>query len=101
MPPHVSTWHVPHWIAEYPEKEGYQTTSGLRVSIVPVVVQKEKSSLIGRDILRLLLFCQSREKLPCRGPPTSASVHLNPQHWLLCHMGLYLLEFEFEVAGVS
>jgi hypothetical protein len=21
--------------------------------------------------------------------------HFNPQHWLLCHMGLYKFEFEF------
>jgi hypothetical protein len=25
-------------------------------------------------------------------------VHVCPQHWLLCHMGLYMLEFEFELA---
>ena len=23
--------------------------------------------------------------------------HFNPQHWLLCHMGLYYFEFEFLV----
>jgi hypothetical protein len=37
-------------------------TSGLREAIVPVVAQKEESSLIGRGILRLLLFPQRREK---------------------------------------
>jgi hypothetical protein len=29
-----------------------------------------------------------------REPAAGHSTHFNLQHWLLCHMGLYLSEFE-------
>jgi hypothetical protein len=29
-------------------------------------------------------------------PAAGHSTHFNPHHWLLCHMGLYYFEFEFE-----
>jgi hypothetical protein len=50
--------------------------------------------LIGRDLFSFLLF-QSREAVDAflvtkREEPTQAPLtHFNPQHWLLCHMGLY------------
>jgi len=37
-----------------------------------------------RTILFALLTCAQRTR-----------VHFCPQHWLLCHLHLYLLEFEF------
>jgi hypothetical protein len=59
----------------------------LRVAIVPVVIRKEESSLVGRDIIRLLLFSQSREKQqrlhvesPRERGHTSAPAHFNLQH---------------------
>jgi len=27
------------------------------------------------------------------------ATHFTPQYWLLCHMGLYQFEFEFELVG--
>ena len=32
---------------------------------------------------------------------TQAHFHFCPQHWLLCHLGLYSFEFEFEFAGLN
>ena len=34
---------------------------------------------------------------PTRAP--RARAHFTPQHWLLCHLGLYRFDFEFELAA--
>jgi len=35
-------------------------------------------------------------KVPVSSEDTHTRAHFTPQRWLLCHMGLYKFEFEFE-----
>ena len=53
---------------------------------------------MGRQLRRVgEVMCQSSTHVN----EQRTRAHFYPQHWLLCHMGLYKFEFEFEFAGVS